>query len=77
MEKKSSEECIEIINVYEPETFYKQNKQLSFHGFVNYMNDEKQFISKPRASQVYQNMNLPIFSYFVNSSHNTFGICFF
>jgi hypothetical protein len=36
------------------------------------MNDEKQFIDNKQSSKVYQNMDLPIFCYFVNSSHNTF-----
>lgn len=36
------------------------------------MNDESQFIANPEHNNVYQNMNLPIFNYFVNSSHNTY-----
>ena len=46
--------------------------RLSFAGFVKYMNDPSQFLCKlENTERVYQNMNLPLSCYFVNSSHNT------
>ncbi len=61
------------MNDYEPDPVRRQNQQLSFQGFVSYMNDEKQFIlMDEKTKKVYQRMDLPIFCYFVNSSHNTF-----
>ncbi len=46
--------------------------QFSFQGFVAYLNDENQYINKIETTSVYQNMDLPIFNYYVNSSHNTY-----
>lgn len=71
-EYKSLEECIELIRKYELDPDFKAKNEFSFQGFVNYMNDESQFIFNPDHNKVYQNMDLPIFNYFVNSSHNTY-----
>ncbi len=70
-EVKSIDECIELINEYELDPLHKEKHQFSLQGFVNYLNDERQFINNPDHNKVYQNMNLPIFNYFINSSHNT------
>lgn len=71
MEGLSEDECIKLINKYEDNAEYKQNHQLSKYGFVDYLINEKQFIERHQ-NEVYQNMDYPIFCYFVNSSHNTY-----
>ncbi len=71
-EIKTDEECIQLIDKFEVDTECKHRHQFSFQGFVNYLNDESQYIYNTDCDRVYQNMDLPIFSYYINSSHNTY-----
>ena len=71
-EIKTEEQCIELINKYEPGDLKLINNELSFMGLVSYINDDSQFIDNPDHDKVYQNMDLPFTNYFINSSHNTF-----
>ena len=45
---KSIDECIELINEYELDPLHKEKHQFSLQGFVNYLNDERQFINNRR-----------------------------
>ncbi len=71
-EIKTDKECIKIIEKFEIDAEYKNNNKFSFQGFVNFLNDKSQHIYNSNCEKVYQNMDLPIFSYYVNSSHNTY-----
>lgn len=71
-EIKTDEECLALMDKYEPDPQCRKKQHFSFQGFVNYMNDESQYITDTKYNQVYQPMDLPIFSYYVNSSHNTY-----
>lgn len=64
-------ECRNIIEDYEIDEECKLRARFSIGGFVNYLMDDDQHIQKPHA-KVYQNMDQPIFNFFVNSSHNTY-----
>ncbi len=71
-ENLTDNECIDLINEFETDDDLKVKNLLSFPGFVSYLTHPNQFImDQEKGNEVYQNMNLPIFDYFVNSSHNT------
>ena len=73
-ETKTIAECEEIFKKYEPtsDQINESNTNLSFMGFVNYINDDGQFIDNQEHERVYQDMSQPFSHYFINSSHNTF-----
>ncbi|NWI97970.1 PLCZ1 phosphodiesterase, partial [Pitta sordida] len=62
----------EIILKYEPIDEVRKKKQLSFEGFVRYMNSEECSIFNIQHKTVYQDMNHPLCDYFISSSHNTY-----
>ena len=54
------------------ESDLKNQDKLSLDGFVSYLNDPEHYLIDPNiASNIYQDMNHPLSSYFINSSHNT------
>ena len=61
-----------IIENFEKKENCKKDLLLSSKGFTDYLNDHNQFIFDLQHNKVYQDMNLPIFKYFINSSHNTY-----
>jgi phosphatidylinositol phospholipase C delta len=67
------EQCLALIAKHEVDERNRAKGQLSFGAFVNYlMSDEELIEGAVAPASVTQNMDLPIFSYFVNSSHNTY-----
>ncbi|NWX77196.1 PLCZ1 phosphodiesterase, partial [Alca torda] len=50
----------------------KKRRQMSFEGFIRYMNSEDCLIFKSDHRTVYQDMNHPLCDYFISSSHNTY-----
>lgn len=65
--------CVSLINKYELEDDLKSKNQLSLAGFVNFLSHSEQHIMRPdHEHSVYQDMNQPMFHYFINSSHNTY-----
>lgn len=69
----TNEQCIELINKYEVDVECKKKQHFSYQGFVNYLIDEEQHINNKECEKhVYQDMELPIFSYYISSSHNTY-----
>ncbi len=70
-EYKTNEECLDLLEKYEKDDYFKLKSLFSLYGFVNYLNDNEQSIENPISQQVYQDMSLPIFNYFISSSHNT------
>ena len=64
--------CQSLIKAFEIESGEENTgDRLSYIGFINYLTSQENFIENLEES-VYQNMDLPIFYYFINSSHNTF-----
>ncbi|NXC34856.1 PLCZ1 phosphodiesterase, partial [Campylorhamphus procurvoides] len=66
--------AFEIISKYEPIDEVRKKKQMSFEGFVRYMNSEECSIFKTQHKTIYQDMNQPLCDYFISSSHNTYLI---
>ncbi|NWX33182.1 PLCZ1 phosphodiesterase, partial [Notiomystis cincta] len=66
--------ALEIIMKYEPIDEVRKKKQMSFEGFIRYMNSDECSIFKSQHKTVYQDMNQPLCDYFISSSHNTYLI---
>ncbi|XP_027761017.1 1-phosphatidylinositol 4,5-bisphosphate phosphodiesterase zeta-1 [Empidonax traillii] len=66
--------AFELISKYEPIDEVRKKKQMSFEGFVRYMNSEECSIFKTEHKTIYQDMNQPLCDYFISSSHNTYLI---
>ncbi|NXN50357.1 PLCZ1 phosphodiesterase, partial [Rynchops niger] len=64
--------ALEIILKHEPIEEVKKRRQMSFEGFIRYMNSEDCLIFKSDHRTVYQDMNYPLCDYFISSSHNTY-----
>jgi hypothetical protein len=57
---------------YEP-TDNKFEYRITLPGFIIYLNALEQHIMEPKIYEnIYQNMDLPLQNYFMNSSHNTY-----
>ncbi|NXY55083.1 PLCZ1 phosphodiesterase, partial [Callaeas wilsoni] len=66
--------ALEIIMKYEPIDEVRRRKQMSFEGFIRYMNSDECSIFKSQHRTIYQDMNQPLCDYFISSSHNTYLI---
>ncbi|NXG25360.1 PLCZ1 phosphodiesterase, partial [Grallaria varia] len=66
--------ALEIIAKYEPIDEVRKKKQMSFEGFIRYLNSEECSIFKSQHKTIYQDMNQPLCDYFISSSHNTYLI---
>ncbi|NXP10217.1 PLCZ1 phosphodiesterase, partial [Thinocorus orbignyianus] len=77
-EQYETETCemmaLEIILKHEPIEEVRKRRQMSFEGFIRYMNSEDCSIFKTEHRAVYQDMNHPLCDYFISSSHNTYLI---
>ncbi|NXA90031.1 PLCZ1 phosphodiesterase, partial [Melanocharis versteri] len=66
--------ALEIIMKYEPIDEVRKKRQMSFEGFIRYMNSDECSIFKSQHRTIYQDMNQPLCDYFISSSHNTYLI---
>ncbi|KAI1238753.1 hypothetical protein IHE44_0011839 [Lamprotornis superbus] len=66
--------ALEIIMKYEPIDEVRKKRQMSFEGFIRYMNSEECSIFKSQHRTIYQDMTQPLCDYFISSSHNTYLI---
>ncbi|NXA36755.1 PLCZ1 phosphodiesterase, partial [Eudromia elegans] len=64
--------AFEIISKYEP--IEEGMREMSFEGFIRYLNSEDCLIFRKDHKIVYQDMNRPLCEYFISSSHNTYLI---
>uniref|UniRef100_A0A8D2DFQ3 Phosphoinositide phospholipase C n=1 Tax=Sciurus vulgaris TaxID=55149 RepID=A0A8D2DFQ3_SCIVU len=64
----------EIIQKYEPIEEVKKARQMSFEGFIRFMNSSECLLLKQQCTKVYQDMTHPLKDYFISSSHNTYLI---
>ncbi|NWR43771.1 PLCZ1 phosphodiesterase, partial [Regulus satrapa] len=66
--------ALEVIMKYEPIDEVRKKRQMSFEGFIRYMNSDECSIFKSQHKIIYQDMNQPLCDYFISSSHNTYLI---
>ncbi|NXE89629.1 PLCZ1 phosphodiesterase, partial [Menura novaehollandiae] len=66
--------ALEIIMKYEPIDEMRKKRQMSFEGFIRYMNSDECSIFKSEHRTIYQDMHQPLCDYFISSSHNTYLI---
>uniref|UniRef100_A0A669Q4T0 Phosphoinositide phospholipase C n=1 Tax=Phasianus colchicus TaxID=9054 RepID=A0A669Q4T0_PHACC len=64
--------ALEVILKYEPIDEVRKRRQLSFEGFIRYLNSEDCTVFRKEHRTVYQDMNHPLCDYFISSSHNTY-----
>ncbi|NWR96293.1 PLCZ1 phosphodiesterase, partial [Motacilla alba] len=64
--------ALEIIMKYEPVDEVREKRQLTFEGFIRYLNSDDCSIFKSQNRRVYQDMTQPLCDYFISSSHNTY-----
>ncbi|KAJ0069291.1 hypothetical protein NL108_003218, partial [Boleophthalmus pectinirostris] len=71
MELSANEEhAEELIDLYEINESI--NRSMSFEGFLRFMESKHCSIFDQAHTQVYQDMNQPLTSYFISTSHNTY-----
>ncbi|NWR53902.1 PLCZ1 phosphodiesterase, partial [Bucorvus abyssinicus] len=64
--------ALEMILKYEPIEEVRKRKEMSFEGFIRYMNSEDCSIFNKHQRTIYQDMTQPLCDYFISSSHNTY-----
>ncbi|TMS05554.1 hypothetical protein E3U43_004804 [Larimichthys crocea] len=73
MELKANEETAEsLIDRYEIEETARESRSMTFEGFLRYMESKDCCIFNQAHTAVYQDMDQPLTSYFISSSHNTY-----
>uniref|UniRef100_H2V313 Phosphoinositide phospholipase C n=1 Tax=Takifugu rubripes TaxID=31033 RepID=H2V313_TAKRU len=73
MELTADEHTAEgLINRYEIEESAIQAKSMTFEGFFRYMESKDCCVFNQAHTSVYQDMDQPLSSYFISSSHNTY-----
>uniref|UniRef100_A0A8D0G983 Phosphoinositide phospholipase C n=1 Tax=Sphenodon punctatus TaxID=8508 RepID=A0A8D0G983_SPHPU len=70
----AAETASEIIAKYEPIEEVKRRKEMTFEGFIRYMNSEDCWVFNTEHRVIYQDMSHPLCDYFISSSHNTYLI---
>ncbi|KAF8794714.1 Inactive phospholipase C-like protein 2 like protein [Argiope bruennichi] len=68
----STEDCMKIIEQYEPSDEAKKNKQILIDGFTLFLLSESCDIFNPEHLTVCQDMTHPFPHYFISTSHNTY-----
>ncbi|XP_060525896.1 1-phosphatidylinositol 4,5-bisphosphate phosphodiesterase epsilon-1-like isoform X2 [Cylas formicarius] len=73
MESKTEEEVKALINRHEPDASLRVQHCLSFEGFARYLMDKENFAFIPECEvPKEQEMNRPLSTYYIASSHNTY-----
>uniref|UniRef100_A0A672ID13 Phosphoinositide phospholipase C n=1 Tax=Salarias fasciatus TaxID=181472 RepID=A0A672ID13_SALFA len=73
MELTANEKTVEsLIDRYEIADTAKKSRSMTFEGFLRYMESKDCSVFDPSHSSVYQDMDQPLSSYFISSSHNTY-----
>ncbi|KAK2842454.1 hypothetical protein Q5P01_012654 [Channa striata] len=73
MELTANEEMAEsLIDRYEIEETARKSRSMTFEGFFRYMESKDCCVFNQAHTSVYQDMNQPLTSYFISSSHNTY-----
>lgn len=71
-EDLTESECSALICEYENQETLSCKNEISLFGFINYLNDDSQYLCKPSHKETYMDMSLPVCNYYINSSHNTY-----
>ncbi|XP_078023926.1 1-phosphatidylinositol 4,5-bisphosphate phosphodiesterase zeta-1-like [Epinephelus lanceolatus] len=73
MELAANEETAEsLIDRYEIEETARENRSMTFEGFLRYMESKDCCVFDQAHTSVYQHMDQPLTNYFISSSHNTY-----
>ncbi|XP_060933094.1 1-phosphatidylinositol 4,5-bisphosphate phosphodiesterase zeta-1-like [Limanda limanda] len=73
MELTANQETAEsLIDRYEIEETARESRSLTFEGFFRYMESQDCCVFDQTHRSVYQDMEQPLTSYFISSSHNTY-----
>ncbi|XP_046720714.1 1-phosphatidylinositol 4,5-bisphosphate phosphodiesterase eta-1 isoform X3 [Silurus meridionalis] len=72
MSNVTTEFCLDIIDKFEVSEENKQKGILGIEGFTNFMRSPACDVFNPQHNEVNQDMDQPLCSYFVASSHNTY-----
>ncbi|XP_062245216.1 1-phosphatidylinositol 4,5-bisphosphate phosphodiesterase zeta-1-like [Platichthys flesus] len=73
MELTANQETAEsLIGRYEIEETARESRSLTFEGFLRYMESQDCCVFDQTHRSVYQDMDQPLTSYFISSSHNTY-----
>ncbi|KAM3608892.1 uncharacterized protein V6R79_006339 [Siganus canaliculatus] len=73
MELTANEETAEsLIDRYEIDETARENRCMTFEGFLKYMESKDCCVFNQEHTSVYQDMDQPLTSYFISSSHNTY-----
>ncbi|KAM9377706.1 1-phosphatidylinositol 4,5-bisphosphate phosphodiesterase zeta-1-like [Pholidichthys leucotaenia] len=73
MELTANDETVEsLIDRYEIAETAKESRLMTFEGFLRYMESKECCVFNQEHTSVYQDMNQPLTSYFISTSHNTY-----
>uniref|UniRef100_A0A3Q3T1R9 Phosphoinositide phospholipase C n=1 Tax=Mastacembelus armatus TaxID=205130 RepID=A0A3Q3T1R9_9TELE len=73
MELSADEEMAEnLIDKYEIEETARESRSMTFEGFLRYMESKDCCVFNQAHTSVYHDMDQPLTSYFISSSHNTY-----
>ncbi|XP_012818898.1 1-phosphatidylinositol 4,5-bisphosphate phosphodiesterase eta-1 isoform X4 [Xenopus tropicalis] len=72
MNNVTTEYCIDIIQKFEVSEENKEQHVLGIDGFTNFMRSPAGDIFNPQHCEIYQDMDQPLCSYYIASSHNTY-----
>ncbi|XP_052007992.1 1-phosphatidylinositol 4,5-bisphosphate phosphodiesterase eta-1 [Xyrauchen texanus] len=72
MSDVTPEYCLDIINKFEVLEENKHKGVLGIEGFTNYMRSPVCDVFNPQHNEVNQDMDQPLYNYFIASSHNTY-----
>lgn len=72
MTRVTKDECLRIVNKYEPSKEGRQKGQLGIDGFTAYLLSKECDLFDPVHKKVCQDMTQPLSHYFIATSHNTY-----
>ncbi|KAL3209256.1 hypothetical protein MRX96_009250 [Rhipicephalus microplus] len=71
-ENVTVDDCLRLIQRYEPSEEAKKNKQMLLDGFTLFLLSDECSLMDQAHKKVFQDMSQPLCHYFISSSHNTY-----
>ncbi|XP_006782669.1 1-phosphatidylinositol 4,5-bisphosphate phosphodiesterase zeta-1-like isoform X1 [Neolamprologus brichardi] len=68
----NEEKAESLIDRFEINETARENSSMTFEGFLRYMESKECCVFNQAHTSVYQDMNQPLTSYFISTSHNTY-----